>query len=49
MPRVRKNTLAHQPSADPQTIAALDDGTVALSMIQALIPLGLKAAEDALQ
>jgi transposase-like protein len=27
----------------------LDDGTVALSMIQALIPLGLKAVEDALQ
>jgi len=49
MPRVRKNARAHQPPADPQTIAPLDDGTVALAMIQALIPLGLKAVEDALQ
>jgi transposase-like protein len=30
-------------------VAPLDDGTVALSMIQALIPLGLKAVEEALQ
>jgi hypothetical protein len=27
----------------------LDDGTVALAMIQSLIPLGLKAVEEALQ
>ena len=36
-----------------QVIAALDDGTLSISanvaMIQALIPLGLKAVEDALQ
>ena len=44
-----KNAPVHQPSTDPQIVALLDDGTVALSMIQALIPLGLKAVEDALQ
>ena len=48
MPRVRKTASAHQPPAYPQTIAPLDDGTVALSMIQALIPLGRKAVEGAL-
>ena len=51
MRRVRKNSGAHQPAApqDIQTVAPLDDGTVALSMIQALIPLGLLAVEQALQ
>ena len=51
MPRVRKNPRAHQsPSAAAvQVEAPLDDGTVALALIQALIPLGLQAVEDALQ
>ena len=51
MGRVRKERTTHQPAAprDIQTVAPLDDGTVALSMIQALIPLGLRAVEDALQ
>jgi transposase-like protein len=51
MPRVRKNAHAHQSptAATVQVEAPLDDGTVALSLIQALIPLGLKAVEDALQ
>lgn len=51
MRRLRKNIATHQPTTPPdrQTMAPLDDGTVALSMIQALIPLGLKAVEEALQ
>lgn len=51
MRRVRKSVARHQPAApcETQTVAALDDGTVALSMIQALIPLGLRAVEEALQ
>lgn len=51
MPRVRTNARAHQspPPAPAQVEAPLDDGTVALSLIQALIPLGLQAVEDALQ
>ena len=51
MRRVRKETKAHQPpsACDTQVIAPLDDGTVMLSAIQALIPLGLKALEEALQ
>ncbi len=51
MQRVRTITLRHQsPSAAvAQVEAPLDDGTVALSLIQALIPLGLRAVEDALQ
>jgi putative transposase len=55
MPRVRRRTMKNQPSrADdaPQAVMPLDDGTVttpaALAMIQALIPLGLKAVEEAL-
>ena len=51
MRSVRKQARAHQPapaSAVP-TATPLDDGTVALSMIQALTPLGLKAVEAALQ
>lgn len=51
MRRVRKSVTTHQPAAaqDMQTVAPLDDGTVALSVIQALIPLGLQAVEEALQ
>ncbi len=51
MPRVRTNARAHQSPtpAAVQVEAPLDDGTVALALIQALIPLGLQAVEDALQ
>jgi putative transposase len=51
MPRVRSKTLTRQsaPVTVAQTTAPLDDGTVTLAMIQALIPLGLRAVEDALQ
>lgn len=48
MRRVRKNDATHQP-CDSQTTVPLDDGTVTLTMIQALIPLGLRAVEEALQ
>ena len=50
MRRVRKETTAHQTAttAPAQVPLPLDDGTVLLSMIQALIPLGLKAVEEAL-
>ena len=47
----RTKTTAHQP-APPREIAPvapLDEHTVALAMIQALIPLGLQAVEAALQ
>ena len=37
------------PATPPQLTVPLDDGTLALAMIQALIPLGLRAVEDALQ
>ncbi len=42
--------MRHQPAtaAPVQTEAALDDSTMMLSMIQALIPLGLAAVEEAL-
>lgn len=55
MSRVRRKCPKGQPSADTesevstQLIAPLDDGSVTLAMIQALIPLGLRAVEDALQ
>ena len=51
MRKVRIATTPHQPNtaAATQLVAPLDDGTVMLSMIQALIPLGLKAVEEALQ
>jgi len=51
MRTVRKNDTTHQrfTPAGVQTSEQLDDGTVALSMIQALIPLGLRAVEEALQ
>jgi putative transposase len=51
MRRVRQTTPAHQRATTDaeQTVAALDDGTVMLAMIQDLIPLGLRAVEEALQ
>lgn len=51
MRSVRNATRVHQSPTSPraQVDAPLDDGTVALSLIQALIPLGLQAVEDALQ
>lgn len=59
MPRVRQNPTKNQPRAVtkaplalPQQMMPLDDGTlttpVTLAMIQALIPLGLRAVEEAL-
>jgi hypothetical protein len=55
MPRVRNNAAQNQRHTTRramQSALPLDDGTVttptALAMIQALIPLGLKAVEDAL-
>ena len=53
MPRVRRNQGKNQSRAvDVQPALPLDDGTVttpaALAMIQALIPLGLRAVEEAL-
>lgn len=51
MRNVRRTTTAHQPNtaAATQLEVPLDDGTVMLSLIQALIPLGLQAVEEALQ
>ncbi len=60
MTRVRHQTEKSQPSgvvvtsvrqqlAIPQLAIPLDDGTAMLALIQALIPLGLKAVEQALQ
>ena len=51
MRRVRAKATAHQPAsaAPAQLTVPLDDGTVTLAMIQALIPLGLRAVEAALQ
>lgn len=58
MPRVRQNPTKNQPRAVPKAplvlppMLPLDDGTlttpVTLAMIQALIPLGLRAVEEAL-
>ena len=51
MRRVRKKAAVHQRSsaADVRpTAAAVDDRSVAVALIQALIPLGLRAVEDAL-
>ncbi len=53
MPRVRQTTPASQSAAGLTPVATqlaipLDDGTAMLAMIQALIPLGLKAVEQAL-
>jgi len=51
MRTVRTKAAAHQSTASRalQAMVPLDEGTVALSMIQALIPLGLQAVEAALQ
>ena len=58
MARVRRKPTKNQRAATPASTAAqpampLDDGTlttpVSLAMIQALIPLGLKAVEERLQ
>ena len=47
----RKNAPTHQPAATRamQTEAPLDDGAVTWAVIQALIPLGLRAVKGALQ
>lgn len=53
MRRVRNAVRKSQPSTDAELPApsqfamALDDGTAMLALIQVLIPLGLKAVEDA--
>ena len=51
MRTVRTAKAAHQSdgSSATQLVAPFDDGTVMLSMIQALIPLGLQAVAEALQ
>jgi transposase-like protein len=52
MPRVSKKVVESQTSstsARPQLTIPLDDGTAMLALIQALIPLGVKAVEDALR
>src|SRR5690349_14567906 len=58
MPRVRRKRARNQRSQSARATATqqampLDDGTlttpVTLAMIQALIPLGLRAVEEALQ
>ena len=51
MRRVRAKALLRQsaPGTDAPRPVPLDDGSVTLAMIQALIPLGLRAVEDALQ
>jgi putative transposase len=52
MPRVSQKSIQSQAPvapARPQLTIPLDDGTAMLAMIQALIPLGLKAVEDALR
>ena len=56
MPRVSKKSVQSQPptgsdagTGRPQLTIPLDDGTAMLAMIQALIPLGLRAVEDALR
>jgi transposase-like protein len=46
MRSVRRPTSKNQPS--PQLPLAVDDGTVTVAMIQALIPLGLRAVGEAL-
>ena len=51
MRRVRSKSVARQSVAiaDASVPVPLDDWAVTLAMIQALIPLGLRAVEDALQ
>ncbi len=50
MRRVRSRSAKGQSATAPSQVPLpLDDGTVTLAMIQALIPLGLRAVADALQ
>ncbi len=52
MRRVRKKAAVHQRSSAADVIptaASVDDRSVAVELIQALIPLGFRAVEDALQ
>jgi len=50
MSRVRRRARVHQSSAPPPPPQLpLDDGTLSLALIQALILLGLRAVEEALQ
>ena len=49
MRKVQKHTVSHQQSTPDQALLPIDDGTVSLTMIQALIPLGLRTVEEALQ
>ena len=51
MRRVRKQATTHQPASEvaPPLPIPLAEGAVTLAMIQALIPLGLRAVEEALQ
>ena len=47
--RGKSNAHQHHDVSSRQISLAIDDGAVMLSMIQALIPLGLKAVEEAVQ
>lgn len=49
MARVREKSHGHQPAVPSHAELPLEDGTVPLALIQALIPLGLRAVEAALQ
>ena len=49
IPEQRTKSQAGETTAPEQRQLPLDDGTVPLAMIQALIPLGLRAVEEALQ
>ena len=51
MRRVRATTKAHQPACEttPPLTMPLDEGAVTRAIIQALIPLGLRTVEEALQ
>ena len=51
MRRVQKQSTAHQQASNvaPPLALPVAEGTVTLAMIQALIPLGLRAVEEALQ
>ena len=53
MPRVRRKQSLSQSSGSPSEVSTqlaipVDDGTAMLALIQELIPLGLKAVQDAL-
>ncbi|MCC6316662.1 MAG: hypothetical protein IT361_03135 [Gemmatimonadaceae bacterium] len=49
MARVRENPRGHQSVPPAHQELPLDDGTLELAVIQALIPLGLRAVQAALQ